>query len=321
MTEFTAFACAVGEANLCLFNSTCNDGGLLDQECICQPGYMHDFTFFHSKNCGMPDLLLPIFVSIYSAIWLWIFIILLRKSWALGQSTAWLTRITVVYHISLEGCMALQAIQGGMLEGSIFFLSLMLWSMVVLIAQIIRQTFSFMNGMYADRIERMVSITTTLSICYFVFNVVFAGTMIAYARTDFYDVILLICISIHVTLLCTMALVVLCFMNGFLKDLDKNSRLAESPLLQDVYKRLRHMRYRWAFFFVNMFIAGACGIALRLVLRSLPFCFLITVMVWFNAMLLTLVRIYVVLFFTTKRLTYVQQNIREWSPSYQRIRS
>lgn len=291
MTEFTAFACSVGEANLCLFNSTCTGSGVLDQECACQPGFMHDFTFFHSKNCGMPDLLLPIFVSIYSVVWLGIFIVLLRKSVAMGKSTAWLTRITIVYHISLEGCMALQAIQGGMMEGSIFFLCLMLWSMVVLIAQIIRQMFSFMNGMYADRIERMVSITNALSICYFVFNVVFAGTMIAYARTDYYDVILLICISIHVGLLCTMALVVLFFMTGFLADLDKNSRLSESPLLQDVYKRLRQMRYRWSFFFVNMFISGACGIALRLVLRSLPFCFLITIMVWFNAMLLTLVSV------------------------------
>lgn len=293
MTEYTTFACNVGAANLCLFNSTCNGLPLgLGQACVCSPGFVHDNTFFHSQNCGLPELYMTVFVPIYSVIWLIILILLVKKTkqnMEKKKNVAWLTRITFAYHFSIEMFLVLLVIQGGVFEGSIVFLASMLWTMMVLIAQIIKKTFSFKHGLYADKVEEVLIWVNRIAGVYLLFCLGFIAAAIPVCRTEMYDVVLLIVISLHVVFLCIVAIIAITFTTGLMHDLKKNSRLEENVELQDAYIRIRTMRWRWAFCFVNMMFAGIGGVTLRVVLRSLPFTFIITTLVWLNALFLTLV--------------------------------
>jgi hypothetical protein len=293
MTEYTTFACYVGEANLCLFNSTCNGLPLgSGQACVCAPGYVHDNTFFHSQNCGLPELYMKVFVPVYSFVWFLILLLLMQKTRHNVQrkkNIAWLTRITFAYHFSIELFLILLVIQEGVFEGAIVFLASMLWTMTVLIAQIIKKTFAFKHGMYAERVEEVLIWVNRVAGVYLLFCLAFIAAAIPVCRTEMYDVVLLIFISLHVTFLCIVAVIAVAFTTGLMRDLEKNSRMAENQELQAVYIRLRTMRCRWAFCIINMMFAGVGGVTLRVVLRSLPFTFIITTLVWFNALFLTLV--------------------------------
>jgi hypothetical protein len=229
LSDFSCFLPGESIPSLCFYNSTCDAENNI---CICEPGYIHDFTLFHNPNCGLPVIFFPIMAGIFSTLWAITTIALLFKC-----SRRKITRKSQILlgllSISNIGCIITESIQQGCFEGTA--VAVLGW---FLMADMLLSMYSFLNIFNSDRIIEIKSVIIKTGFTVALIQSVTGIVYMVYCRTDNADIIF-IAINVELASSGTVLMIQLVvYTTEFIKLLQEKS---ERPEYQALLVRMKVM--------------------------------------------------------------------------------
>jgi hypothetical protein len=280
---------------MCLFGSACSRSG--DQEvCLCQKGFIHDFSMYHQPNCGLPEKALIIFVGIFAAPWCLVTAILLKQLWR-TRTIRKATFEIVSYHFSLLIWAIGLGTQSGMYEVAIIGMSLSYIFLFRLMIRIMLQTFRFDNGMYIDRVSDLARILGRIKVFHAASTVTLAAVCIAFCRNEslvVFDTVLFVTLFMEDVSLFMVAILAIRFTTLFIRTL--NNQLREPELaselatsFENVRIRSKSLRRRWGFLILLLSLLVAAVLSIRPILGSLPYTFVFAILLVLMLPAITLV--------------------------------
>jgi hypothetical protein len=276
------FTCTIfnGQQDMCFFGGSCNGSESMGIACVCPEGYGHDFLLFHSPNCVVPNGSTEIATGIFSLLWLVVLVWLLRRVSQLEKKRAiWLAKALLLYHCSLELCVAGLAVQDGAYEMSIIGLCLFLCSTTVLMKLVISQMFEFVRivlDAHIRRMERVLNFTLGFD---FMLILVLGILCIWWCRGEKlwkFDAVLTTLIAGHYIIVSMFSLTALKYTNEFIHVLEECRKRTDTATFSSeryakLTSRVKHMKNRWLFGSIFLSLASLFYVVLRLILGSIPF--------------------------------------------------
>jgi hypothetical protein len=283
MTSAFSFKCATSSgSDLCFFGGVCQElNDTIQQEfCVCPQGYGHDFSFFHSSNCALPDLTLEIFAGVISVVWLVELIWYVNKVRQLSgrKRVVQLARVGLIQIVSLELLVIGLATQSGFFEVGIIAFCIAVLCLNLFIQMITLQMFQFAHAMYSTRVKQMELVLNYGLAAIFVVVISGCGVSLAFARVDeVWKIDAALCVVLSSNYL---ALVILCsvawkYMNEFVNLLTtsaNNELQAGSPIdYTSVLNRLQKMKRVISNIVFTQVSSVVLLFIVRFVLGSFPF--------------------------------------------------
>ena len=273
------FTCTYNGLDMCLFNSTCAPSGNSCEDC--SPGFTNDFSFFHQPNCGMPANTLIVFLGIYTSIWFITGTYAVINFWKVkNKAMIALGWETMVYHCSIEVIVVGLAIQTGMFEVALSGLLLFNIAVFRLIVRLVIQMFTFRSGINKHLVYQVSKAFDWLKIVHAIIIVAFGIATIALCRGDAFDTIIFAYEVVQLAMMNAVVMIMVRCTKDFLEQLKKIPDSQDTPEMQkeafeDVRKRVLAMARRWAILLGLLPILATIGFAMRLILNSIPYMFVI----------------------------------------------
>jgi hypothetical protein len=291
LSEFD-FKCKTSSGiDLCFFGGVCqevvenNSISNQQQACVCPQGYGHDFVFYHSPNCALPDLALELFGGAFSLVWLLILIWYVSKIRHLRKPKVMqLATIGLVNLVSVEGMVIGIVAQTGFFEASLVMVYISFMCLILAVKMITLQLFEFANGIYPDRVQAMRSAFNYVLVTYTLALSVNTICCLVFARSSElwkYDLVLCVLISLSYAILSVLCVFAIKYINEFVGLLTATTSGGDQMNDQfgaefaSMATRLKGFRNLFAVSFILQIAFLTLLVLVRSLLGSFPFAWIV----------------------------------------------